>query len=77
MSYGYSARLIALNKKASAKLAGVRLGRMCIKQDIPVAAVAAKLGVSRQTVYNWFCGTHAAHPDTVLKLQAYLTSLSS
>ena len=77
MSYGYSARLIALNKNADARMIGVRLGKLCMKRDIPVATVASKLGVSRQTVYNWFCGTHSPKPAVALKLQAYLTSLSS
>lgn len=56
MGYGYSARLIELNKQADKRLLGVRLGRVCIKHNIPVADVASTLGVSRQTVYNWFTG---------------------
>lgn len=56
MSHGYSARLIELNKKANPKLLGVRLGRVCIKRNIPVADVALALRVSRQTIYNWFIG---------------------
>ena len=59
MSYGYSNRLIELNKKADDRLLGVQLGRVCIKRDVPVAEVATKLGVSRQTVYNWFGGVSA------------------
>jgi transcriptional regulator with XRE-family HTH domain len=56
MSYGYSIRLVKLNKEADRKLLGVRLGRQCIKLGIPVAEVARYLGVSRQTIYNWFMG---------------------
>jgi hypothetical protein len=56
MSYGYSSRLIALNKKADKSNLGVQLGRACIKGDIPVCLVADTLGVSRQTLYNWFAG---------------------
>ena len=56
MSYGYSLKLIQLNKKADPKRLGIRLGKMCIKRNVPVAEVATKLGVSRQTVYNWFEG---------------------
>jgi hypothetical protein len=33
MVYGYSARLIDINKKADRKLIGVRLGRACIRND--------------------------------------------
>jgi hypothetical protein len=36
MVYGYSARLIDINKKADRKLIGVRLGRACIRNDFPV-----------------------------------------
>ena len=53
MSYGYSTRLIELNNNADDQLLGVRLGRVCIANDVPVLAVAMALGVSRQTVYNW------------------------
>ena len=56
MSYGYTARLIVLNKEASISSLGVRLGRICIKHDVPVSTVATAMGVSRQTVYNWFTG---------------------
>jgi DNA-binding XRE family transcriptional regulator len=56
MSYGYTARLIVLNKQANISSLGVRLGRICVKHDVPVSTVAGALGVSRQTVYNWFTG---------------------
>lgn len=53
---GYSTSLIKKNKEADGKLPGVKLGRHCIKNDIPVARVAWLYKVSRQTVYNWFVG---------------------
>lgn len=77
MSYGYSARLIGLNKKANPKLLGVRLGRMCIKHDVPVVAVASALGVSRQTVYNWFSGESNPQNTVVDKVKRLLASFSS
>ena len=58
MSYGYTTRLDSLNKQADGSLLGVKLGRVCIKHDIPVIKIATKLGVSRQTIYNWFMGIH-------------------
>ncbi len=61
MSIGYSQRLVEANKKASIKLLGVALGRLCIKQGIPVMLIAEELNVSRATVYNWFWGASA--PD--------------
>lgn len=58
MSYGYSARIIKGNKAANQKLLGVKLGAACIKHDVPVSQVSEKLGVSRQTIYNWFVGEY-------------------
>ena len=58
MSYGYTTRIGSLNKQADGSLLGVKLGRVCIKHEVPVIDIASQLGVSRQTVYNWFMGTH-------------------
>jgi DNA-binding transcriptional regulator YiaG len=58
MSYGYSARVVKLNKQASKSRLGVKLGRLCIALDIPTSEVAKAFGISKQTVYNWFMGTH-------------------
>ena len=58
MSYGYSARTVFLNEAADKRRLGVALGRAAIKQNMPVAEVARRLGVSRQTVYNWFVGSY-------------------
>jgi predicted regulator of amino acid metabolism with ACT domain len=58
MSYGYTTRLCSLNKQADGFMLGVKLGRVCIRKEVPVAKVASQLGVSRQTVYNWFAGVH-------------------
>lgn len=76
MSYGYSARLIALNKEADSKLLGVKLGRACIKRNVPVSLVASSLGVSRQTVYNWFTGVNTPLNQSVDAVQALLKSLT-
>jgi hypothetical protein len=76
MSYGYSVRLIALNKKADSKLLGVRLGRVCIQQNIPVSTVASRLGVSRQTVYNWFMGETNLQDQSVDAVQDLIKSFS-
>jgi len=63
-AYSYSTHIVALNKKADGRLLGVRLGRVCIKNQIPVAEVMRSLEVSKQTVYNWFCG--ATSPQNLL-----------
>ena len=56
MTYGYSQRLVELNRSAGLESIGVVLGKECIRLDIPVRTVAKALGVSRMTVYNWFTG---------------------
>ena len=72
MSYGYSARLVQLNKQASMQNWGVKLGRLCIREDIPVCMVASKLGVSRQTVYNWFCGANTPQDASLVSIKALM-----
>lgn len=76
MSYGYSQRVIAANKSASKSLLGVALGRMCISMDVPVTEVASTLGVSRETVYNWFTGEYMPHPSLHVAICDYMTYLS-
>ena len=74
MSRGYSLRLRDLNAKADKRKLGVRLGRLCIKQDVPVAVVARTMGVTRTTVYNWFCGASAPQGTTIDLIESYLTT---
>jgi hypothetical protein len=71
MSIGYAFKTIRLNKQASKSRIGVKLGRVCIYHDIPASTVAETLGVSRQTVYNWFTGLtnpHKLHVAQILSL---------
>jgi transcriptional regulator with XRE-family HTH domain len=75
MSVGYSLRLRDTNKRASSKLLGVRLGRVCIKEDVPAAVVAQRLGVSRQTVYNWFRGVSNPAASLVGLVENYIAIL--
>ena len=72
MSYGYSRKLVAANKKANAASVGVRLGRLCIKRDLPVAVVSETLGVSRMTVYNWFCGVTNPTPELEARILTWV-----
>lgn len=59
MAAGYSIALLRKVKAADPKAIGVKLGRFCINNDIPVAIVAEKFGVSRAAVYCWFVGGYA------------------
>lgn len=75
MSYGYSQELIEHNRRASDRMLGVRLGRVCIEHKVPVSVVANVFGVTRQTVYNWFKG--AANPAGSLHtlVDTYISTL--
>jgi len=42
---------------------GNKLGRFCIKNRISVTYVANELGVTRQTIYNWFQGKYDPQPE--------------
>jgi len=75
MSYGYSVKLIEINKSADRQSLGVKLGRLCIRKDVPVARVATRLGVSRQTVYNWFAGVSSPKPPIAKKVEKYIDNL--
>jgi DNA-binding transcriptional regulator YiaG len=76
MSYGYSLRLIERNSQANENKLGVQLGRVCIKQNVPVSVVAGRFGVTRQTVYNWFSGiSNPAEPLHGLVTQ-YISALT-
>jgi DNA-binding XRE family transcriptional regulator len=72
---GYSVLVQRRNAEADDASAGVRLGRVCIKLDIPVSEVAAQFGVSRQTVYDWFDGTYRPSASVVSDIEAYLSFL--
>ena len=74
MSIGYSFKTVQLNKEADKTRLGVALGKSCIGLGIPVATIAMKLGVSRQTVYNWFIGAHDPHESHTKEIQKLITS---
>lgn len=77
MSYGYSLRLVRLNREADPSKLGVQLGRLCIEHDIPVTEVARRFKVTRVTVYNWFCGDSSPRPNVVPLLEAYIADLAA
>lgn len=75
MSKGYSTLTVREIQEANPTLLGVKLGRVCVKKDIPVSDVAEYFGVSRVTVYSWFRGqtvVSGKHADKMQKLIAKL-----
>lgn len=75
VSLGYSAHTILLNKKADIDRLGVELGRTAIKKGVSVADIALSLGVSRQTVYNWFVGAYDPKADQLKNITKLLARL--
>jgi predicted transcriptional regulator len=74
MSNGYSASLQARINQADSSLIGVQLGKFCMANDISVTRIAEALGVSRQSVYYWFVGSHEPSGPHVLKIQRLLAA---
>jgi hypothetical protein len=71
MPTGYSLLTADAIRRADQRLLGVQLGRICLKNDIPVVDVSEFFGVSRMTVYNWFKGTvvvSGKHAERMKKL---------
>ena len=87
MSYGYSLKIVRLNERArigqtgwntdwqGLEVQGIRLGAVCIKYDIPVAEVAKRLNVSRQSVYNWFIGHSIPKAAAARKIKKLIPKL--
>jgi transcriptional regulator with XRE-family HTH domain len=75
MSTGYSLRTRDYNDKADISNLGVRLGRLCIAHNVSVSEVAKHMGVTRATVYNWFCGASAPQANTAKLIEAFISTL--
>jgi hypothetical protein len=72
---GYTLHLQQRNRKADKRKLGVRLGKHCINSGIPVIDLVEKLGVSRQTVYSWFCGIHEPGPSQRARINELFPTL--
>lgn len=72
---GYSLKVAESVLKADERSPVGRLGRECLTRDIPITEVAASLGVSRQTVYNWVLGVRKPLPYHTAAILMWLGSL--
>ena len=66
---GYSYAIVKTIQAADQTLPGVQLAKVCVASDVSVAAVAEKLGVSRQTVYSWFTGRFKPKSSEVSRIE--------
>lgn len=72
---GYSQHIIEENAAAE-ETVGVLLGRLCIKKRIPATDVARALGVSRQTVYDWFTGKSRPTVTKTAQIQKFMEQMA-
>jgi hypothetical protein len=73
---GYSLRIAEMIRAGDPEHVGVKLGRICLAQNIPVHEVAARLGVSRQAVYQWFAGRFYPKAEQEVRIKTLLAELS-
>lgn len=73
---GYTIRVAKGIQEADGNLMGVKLGRVCLAQDIPVSTVAEALGVTRQTIYHWFLGKSEQRGPACEAIEAYIANLA-
>jgi transposase-like protein len=63
-----------MNKAADHRRLGVALGRAAILLGVSVSEVSRHMGVSRQTVYNWFVGAYDPKASLTGEATKLLTS---
>ena len=73
---GYTTLFVQAVNDATPFFLGVKLAKICIKLDIPVADVAEYLGVSRPTVYSWFLGKRDVAPKYAEQVQKLINKLA-
>lgn len=72
---GYSIDVAEAIWKGDRSRLGVRLGKACVERRISVAKVSETLGVTRQTIYNWFVGAYDPAESHREAVEKFLTSL--
>jgi transcriptional regulator with XRE-family HTH domain len=63
-------------READHSPAVLQLAGLCIEKNIPVTEVAALLGVTRATFYNWMTGKTAPNPRSLALIPKITTRLS-
>ena len=76
MPTGYSLLTVDAINSADQRLLGVKLGQICVRNDIPVTDIADFFKVSRVTVYNWFKGTAVVSGKHVERMNKLIEKLA-
>jgi hypothetical protein len=58
----YGDKLLLKLQGGDSSLLGVRLGRLCVEANLPIAYIAPALEVTRNTVHLWFRGQSMLEP---------------
>lgn len=59
---------------ANGHLLGVKLGRVCVANQIPVTTIAKRFGVTRQAVYNWFYGFSEPRRELQVEIKSFIAA---
>lgn len=73
--YGYSHKIVEILNTSTSDSLGIVLGRLCLARGYSVAEVSEVLGVSRQTIYNWFTGVASPGKRRHEKLESLIKKL--
>lgn len=73
---GHSSRFVQAVASADPAHPGVKLAKLCIKHEVPIAAVAAKLKVTRATMYHWAVGKFQPLPHHVRLIEKLTAKLA-
>jgi len=73
---GYTSGFVQAVNAADPAHPGVRLAKLCIKLDVPIASIAPKLGVTRATIYNWAIGKYHPTREHLPKIERLMNRLS-
>ena len=68
----YSTKIVARNYAADQTMLGVRLGRVCIANNVPATVIAKQLNVTKNTIYKWFTGEFNVSKHLADKVKLYL-----
>lgn len=53
-----------------------RLGYICVKRNLMPSSISNILGVSKQTIYDWFAGRYEPGPDSIERVKTLLKDLN-
>jgi len=56
MARPYSEKFLVTLKKLNPNRLGVKLGKICVKANLPTTYVAEAFNVSRMSIHSWFRG---------------------